>query len=461
MVTMSQTKAANAVRRNLGWVLKWKYSPTLLFSGANTLCSVVFQFAILSKLGIGARSDLYFASIVAPLVAYTLAFGALNNVLVPMFVEAKAKSGREEIVLLWNCVFVTSVGVSLLSILLYYPLRLAFPSMFRKLAWIDLRQVGYIFLAYSLYQLLFLAVMAKNCFLFAKGRPLFAQMSVFCGWVVSLALLWRIHPTQSLWRIPFCLVAGNTVALLFPGLGREAFFYRGGLLKGHATLLFRRTLPVAAGCSVSWVEPAVDGIIASALKEGSLTIYYVFSRMMLYTVSSIFSGYVQPVTKHLAELAATDSLWELRRQTTKVVVNGALLGLGVLGLGLVALLVLSSASIAVLHPYLLMFSQNLTAFLLLLGFLIGALGYVGYSNSLYVLRRERMFMIASLIVFPVGIISKFLGARIFGLAGLAAGTSVYWTIYAAALLVCFRWASQIADMPASHSPTLQGHRVQS
>src|SRR6516162_4999550 len=284
MVTMSQTKAANAVRRNLGWVLKWKYSPTLLFSGANTLCSVVFQFAILSKLGIGARSDLYFASIVATLVAYTLAFGALNNVLVPMFVEAKAKSGREEIVLLWNCVFVTSVGVSLLSILLYYPLRLAFPSMFRKLAWIDLRQVGYIFLAYSLYQLLFLAVMATNCFLFAKGRPLFAQMSVFCGWVVSLALLWRIHPTQSLWRIPFCLVAGNTVALLFPGLGREAFFYRGGLLKGHATLLFRRTLPVAAGCSVSWVEPAVDGIIASALKEGSLTIYYVFSRMMLYTV---------------------------------------------------------------------------------------------------------------------------------------------------------------------------------
>ena len=70
-------------------LLKWKYSPSLLFSGANTLCSVVFQFANLAMLGVGARSDLYFASIVMPMVLFTIAFGALNNVLIPMFVEAR------------------------------------------------------------------------------------------------------------------------------------------------------------------------------------------------------------------------------------------------------------------------------------------------------------------------------------------------------------------------------------
>jgi putative peptidoglycan lipid II flippase len=439
-MTIVPPRAEYAAKSNLERLLKWKYSPSLFLSGTNTLCSIAFQFGILFKLGVGARSDLYFASVVTPLVAYTLAFGALNSVLVPMFVEAKAKSDGEEVVLLWNCLFVTVVGASLLSVLLYYPVRFAFPFMFRRLAWVDLRQVASVLLMYSFYQLLYLSVLAKNCFLFARGRLVRAQMGVFCGWVVSLILLWRIHPVQSLGQIPFCLVAGNAVAFLFPSLGREVFFYRRGLLKQHTISLFARTWPVAAGCSASWVEPAVDGVIASTLRAGSLTIYFFFSRMMLYAVTSIFSGYVQPATKHLAELTAAGSLRKLRRQTRKIVVHGVLLGSGIVGLGLVALLLLGTARIPVLEPYVLIFRQNLLVFFLLLGYLFGALGQVGYSNSLYVLGRERLFMAGSLIVFPVGMIAKFLGARIFGLEGLAAGTSIYWLGYATFLFFCFSLA---------------------
>jgi peptidoglycan biosynthesis protein MviN/MurJ (putative lipid II flippase) len=453
----------NVDRISVSRLIRWKYSPSFLFSGANTLCSVIFQFAILFKLGIGASSDLYFASIVTPLVAYTLAFGAINNVLVAMFVEAKTRNEGEEITFFWNCLLVTSCAGLLVLVVLYYPFRLIFPFMFRKLAWIDLQQVTSIFCVYSIYQLFYSATLTKNCFLYAHGRPARAQQRVFCGWVVSLFLLWRSHPNQHLWFIPACLIAGNVIAFAYPGLGREAYFYRTGWLKQHALSLFRRTWPVTAGCSVAWVEPAIDGVIASALKEGSLTVYYMFSRMMLYAVTSIVSGYVQPVSKHLAELAATESLRELRRQTRKVVLNGCFLGVGILGVGLLALFFLGNAGIRVLQPYVIMFSNNLSVFLLLLGYLFGAIMHVTYSNSLYVLRRERLFMAASLTVFPAGIICKFVGSRMFGLPGLAAGTSVHWIIYATALSFCFRWASRqkrVGALPSPYSTVLHEQEIE-
>jgi hypothetical protein len=241
-------------------------------------------------------------------------------------------------------------------------------------------------------------------------------------------------------------------------------FYRRGLLKTHAISLFTRTWPITAGCSIGWIEPAIDGVIASALKAGSLTIYFFFTRIMLYAAMSIFSGYVQPVSKRLAELAGTDSLVELRRQTSKVVVHGVLVGLGILGLGLVGLLFLDTARIPVLEPYVLVFTQNIVIFFLLLGYLVGMLGYAGYSNSLYVLGRERLFMVASFIIFPAGITAKFLGARMYGLHGLAAGTSFYWLGYAAILFFCFSSAMkrrQANAVSPTYPPIFQEQGIES
>ncbi len=405
-------------------------------------------------MGVGAHSDLYYASILIPTVLYALAFGALNNVLVPMFVEANAHGNGEEIVLLWNCMIVTLVGGLALLALFYYPVLFAFPLLFRKLAWLDLGQVSGVLLAYSLYQILYIAVTTKNCFLFARGRPVFAQTGIFCGWVVSLALLSRFHGSENLARIPLCLLAGNAVALLFPNLGAETFFYRPGLLKLQTVSVISRTLPITAGTSVGWLEPAIDGVIASTLKQGSLTIYYFFGRVMFYIATAIFSGYVQPVTKHLSELAGEGRWRDLRHRTNSVALHAALLGLGLWACSLVVFLLLGIAKISFLRTYVSTFSQNFPVFLLLLGYLFGALGYVVYSNSLYVLRLERLFLIASLTTFSVGILLKLAGARMFGLRGLAAGTSVYWVTYAMVLLFCFLWAARQRQADSALAPYL-------
>jgi peptidoglycan biosynthesis protein MviN/MurJ (putative lipid II flippase) len=440
-----------------------RYSPSLLFSGANTLCGVVFQLGALYKLGVGARSDLYYASIIIPTVLYSLAFGALNNVLVPMFVEAKASAGGEQDALLWNCLFLTLGGGLVLLAVLYYPVLFGFPLLFRKLAWVDMAQVGKVLLAYSLYQILYTAVLTKNCSLFARGRPVAAQAGVFCGWVVSLSFLAGFHGSENLSRIPLCLVAGSTVALFFPNLGSEVFHYRAGLLRQHAVSMFSRTLPIAAGTSVGWLEPAIDGVIASTLKQGSLTIYYFFGRVMFYIATAIFSGYIQPATKHLAEAAGAGRWVELRRRTNSMAFNAVAVGLVISICALGVFLYLGIPKISFLRPYVVTFGQNLPVFLLLLGYLVGSLVYSVYSSSLYVMRRERLFLLASAITFPVGIFLKVLGARMLGLRGLAAGTSIYWVIWAAALAVCFSRAVGRSEKNAHSrvsSPSFQEQAVE-
>jgi peptidoglycan biosynthesis protein MviN/MurJ (putative lipid II flippase) len=433
---------------SLSWLFKRKYSLSLVASGVNTFGSVLFQLGILYKLEVGARSDLYYASIVIPTVIYSLAFGALNNFLVPMFVEAEAQGDRRETTLLWNCLLLTLGGGLVLLAALYYPVLFAFPVMFRKLAWVDMTQVSKMMVTYSLYQLFNIAVLTKNCFLFARGRPVFAQTGVFFGWLVSLFLLSRFHSGDNLARIPLYLVAGNAVALLFPNLGTEAFFYRRGLLREQTVSIVSRTLPITAGTSVGWLEPAIDGVIASTLKQGSLTIYYLFGRVMLYIATAILSGYIQPVTKQLSQLAGSSRWEELRRRTNSVALRAVLVSLGISICSLMVFNFVGSLKVSLLRPYILAFRQNLPVFFLLFGYLFGVLGYAVYSNGLYILRRERIFLFASLATLSVGIILKLLGTWMFGLKGLAGGTSVYWVTWMSVLAACFSWAIRQSEKNA-------------
>src|SRR5260370_38400413 len=110
----------------------------------------------------------------------------------------------------------------------------AFPLLFRKLAWLDLGQVSGVLLAFSLYQVLYIAGVTKNCFLFAQGRPTSAQAGVFCGWGGSLSFLSLYPGGEPLGGLPLCLAAGDAGFRVFPHLGKERFHYGRGWLKRRA-----------------------------------------------------------------------------------------------------------------------------------------------------------------------------------------------------------------------------------
>lgn len=427
---------------NFSRLVRWKYSPTLLLAGANTLCAAIFQLGILWKLGVGAQSDLYFASIVVPMVLYTLAFGALNNVLIPMFVETRA-TVQTESTLLWNSMLMVVGAGVLLLLLMYYPVLYLLPVMFRKLAWIDLGQVGKVLLVYSAYQTLFSLLAVKNCFLLARERHVVMQMGVFCGWFVSLFLVVFVNPVHALWRIPLCLVVGNAVALAFPNLRRESFGYHREFFRSQSVSLASRVLPVAFGGSVTKIEPIVDGVIASFFKEGSLTIFYFFCRVMFYVSSVTFSGYVQPEQKQLAD-AARGGRWKtLSHGTSVLTLRAVLISTGLLSAIICACAVLFICGFASVKTYVAYFTGEFLVFFLLLGYLYGLVAGVAYANSLYVVRREKLFLFVSVVLFPLGVLLKIMGAYLMNLPGLAAGTSLYWLIYAGSLaLVCSRSLKQ-------------------
>ena len=253
-------------------------------------------------------------------------------------------------------------------------------------------------------------------------------------------MLWRIYPVQNLGQIPLCLVAGNAFALVFPNLGRSMFSYRKGFFRVHFSSLMSRNLPLIFGGSVSRVEPLFDGVLASLCKPGSLTVYYFFGRIMLNMSTIIFSGYVQPEQKRLAEMGRDEHWDALRLQTRNVAfrsifVSSVLLAGGILLLVTLYLLRFGSAA-----PYFRYFNDDSPVFFLMLGYLVGMIVTIVYSNSLYVLREERLFLIVSVGMLPVGVLLKCCGAYVYNLRGLALGTSLSWVSYAAAMVFVFSWA---------------------
>jgi peptidoglycan biosynthesis protein MviN/MurJ (putative lipid II flippase) len=420
--------------QSVSWYRVWP----LFLAGLNTVLSVGFQLSSIYRLGVGASSDLYYAATIITAVLYTIVFDAVSNVLIPMFVEKASQGNNEHAVLLWNSLLGTA-GLSLLILLgAYVPLLYLFPLIFKNLSIVYAGQIGRILIAYALYQSLFCAVTVKNCFLFAEGKPVAAQFGTLVGWVLSLFLVWQIDITSDVSRIAYCLALGNLLTLLFPNLNRSAFVYRAGRFGSHMRALFTRAAPLTSGSVILKGEALLDGALASICGVGSLTVYHVFTRMLLAVSTIVNSGYVQPVTKELAEAAGSNRWKDLRRETGGAAFKSALASIFILMPLALPFVLVRAVDVPRLVVYVQIIEQNFGVFLLLLGYLLGSLVWKVYANGLFVLRKERLFAVVCLSTFAVGFLLKILGTSMYRLSGLAAGTSLYWLLSAAAMAVAFR-----------------------
>jgi peptidoglycan biosynthesis protein MviN/MurJ (putative lipid II flippase) len=415
--------------------IQGRHGRVLVLAGINTLCSVIFQLWTLQKLGVGARSDLYYAAILVPLVLFSVLLVPLNSVLIPMFVEASEKDGEAE-GLLSSALMVILCGGALITFASVFPTVHLFRILFRKLVWIDTRQVAGVVLAYSGYQVVFAALSAKNCYLFARGRALTAQIGILVGWLVSGLMLWRSGSIQQLDRISYCLLVGSGFALAIPNLGVRMLKWPRGFSRLHVSALLSRSLILTIGSSVSRIEPLFDGVIASLCRQGDVTVYFFFNRVLLYLTTVIYSGYVQAVTKQLAESAAAGRWESLRRGTNAVTRHSILLSLVMLGLCGLVLFGLSRLSPFLLSRYAAVFHATAVLYLMA-GYLVGLLACATYANSLIILKSEGAYVLISSLVILPGIALKFIGAHWFGLRGLAMGTSIYWLIYAGIVALVF------------------------
>lgn len=413
--------------------------PTVLLAGLNTFCASAFQLLVIYRLGVGALSDLYYGVAIVTVVIFTMFLDPLSNVLIPMFVE-KRNAEQETAEFFWNSVLIVLGGGAVILFAIYFPIRATFPMLFKSLRWAQPTEVGRIVVAYSTYQILFGALTVKNCYLFAFGRPAAAQSNTLVGWLVSLLLLSTLNIATDVSRIAYCLAAGNAAALLFPTLDRKILAFRGSDFRIHLGTLLKRGGLLTSGSAVFRVESLVDGAAASFSGVGSLTVYQLFSRTLLSVATIINSGYVQPITKHLAEDAAGERWKLLKRQTGASALWASVAGLTCVAPLLPVLIFLHYRPIRALEVYVQIFEGHYAVLLLLLGYLVGSLVWKVYAAGLIVLRREHQFAVVCVTTFLVGVTFKLLGAYAMGLPGLALGTSLYWMLGATCMAAAF-WAS--------------------
>jgi hypothetical protein len=426
--------------------LPWKVTAPLGLAAACTLLAFTFQFLVVEKVGVGVSSDLYYAGTIISLMLYTLVFDPLNSVLIPMYVEKFAKG--EDVDLFWNSLLIVVPLGCLMLVVFYYPALAAFHIFFERIAVNGTAQVGRIFVAFCLYQIVYSAVIVKNCFLYARAQAISSQAGLVCGWIVSIATLSLQHrPIVNLSHIAYCLVIGNVVALLFPNLNSEVFSLKRNLLRRHVAELASRVGPVLVGSAPYKGESLIDGAIASLCGVGGITVYYLFGRLILSIATVLHLGYIQPETKKLADIATRERGPELRLRAGTTAVRCTLLSLGMLVPVASFLVGWHFLGIKGSLPYLETFETNSWVLVLMFGYLVGMQIFRVYANALFIIGKEKSFAVISIFCFGVGVLFKFAGAHLMGLPGLAAGTSAYWIFYAFAIVFVFQ--ARVGDTPSA------------
>ncbi len=411
---------------------------TFFCAGVNTVLASAFQLLVVYRLGVGERSDLYFGATIAVIAIFTLFLDPLNNILIPMFVETDEHEDKVE--LLWNTILFVVAAGALIGVLTWFGMRVSFPLIYGGLNGANSVSVSRILASYSIYLVLYGGITVKNCYLFASNRPIAAQLNLSVSWIVSLALLYRFEIATDVSRIADCLVAGSIVGLSLPNIGRLRFVFRPKQFRAHLTTLIKRGVLLASGSAVFKAESLLDSAIASFFGAGSLTVYQLFSRMLLSVSTIINSGYIQPVTNHLAEAAKHGHWNALARQARKFGFWASAASVACLLPIVPVLLLLHARPTPALNVYMEIFERHWAVFLLMLGYLIGSVMWKVYATGLIVLRREQTFAVICAATFVIGILFKVAGAYISGLNGLASGTSLYWLLGTTAMAMSFREA---------------------
>jgi peptidoglycan biosynthesis protein MviN/MurJ (putative lipid II flippase) len=433
---------------------------SVLLAGLNAVLSSGFQLLVVYRLGVGEMSDLYYGATIAVIVIFTIYLDPLSNVLIPMFVEKEADGNNEKVELFWNSMFVVFLFGAAIVLVTYFPMRLALPLIYKSLRWVNHGEVGKIVALYSIYLILFGAITVKNCYLFACGRPVAAQSNMLVSCITSVLLISRLDVATDVSRIAYCLIGGGVAGLAFPNLDRSTFFFRGTHFRAHLSALIRRGWLLTSGSAIFKAESLLDGAIASFFGAGSLTVYQLFSRMLLSVSTIINSGYIQPVTKHLAEAAKHEQWSSLRGQARKSAFWASAAAIACLIPLVAILLILNARPIHALDIFVQLFGRNQGVFLLMLGYLVGSLIWKVYATGLIVLNRERLFALLCISTFLVGVVLKILGAYSAGLAGLALGTSLYWILGAACMAAGFWRSLRVRQDPSwARSPELPSEIV--
>lgn len=399
-----------------------KQTATLaLLAGANILVTLLFQWYVITQLGVGIETDALFAGMAVPQLILAVVSSSLTHVLVPLLATENASTFRQNA---WGFFLGISGIFTMLALGLYVTAT----------SWVAWLVPGFSKAGQSLtvtltrIQLVSMILTASVSVLWsvyhAKQKFIWVELSTLLSSLIALVVLIWLLPVYGVTGAALLIVmrTGLQGIWLIPGLGRWHWPDWSSTAMREA---WRRIRPLLLGTAYYRTDPLVDRYLASMAPAGGLSLLYIAQQ--IYGVANVVAekAIAAPMVPLLAKEAIAGKWLEFRR-----IYQRRLLAMG--GLTVLGYLILLVAGYPILK--LLIGHGGVTAdnvhllwviMVALVGFFIaGAMGVVT-SKTFYAMGDTSTPTRMSIVTYTLYIPAKVLGFYRYGLVGLAVVTSAY------------------------------------
>lgn len=394
------------------------------FSAANIVVAFLFQWYVLSELGAGMETDAFFAGTTLPQLVLAVISGSLMHVLVPLLAGEDANTVRRDA---WGMLVLVGGIFGLLATILHVTAPWWIPMIFPGFSHegvaltVSLTRIQLISMVFSAISgVQWAAYHARQQFLWAEFSPI---LSSLLGLLLLFWALPRFGIVAAAWINTFqmCL---QTI-LLAPGMGKPV---RPNLSTVAVQNAWQRIKPLLWGAAYFKTEPLFDRFLLSTAGSGSLSLFYLAQQIYGAVNQVLNKTIAAPLVPLLSKLHKAGDYAGFRlAYCRKLIQIGAISTAGVLllclfGLAVLDLLIghgnISAANVA-----------ELWWMMLWLGgmFIGGAMGQIS-SSAFYASGDTLTPMRTAVIPYTIFIPSKLAAYYIWGVAGLALATSIYYLL---------------------------------
>lgn len=391
-------------------------------SGINILLSFVYQWYIVTTLGPGSETDALFAGMVIPQLVLAVVSGSLTHVLVPVLASNTKEALYRDT---WSFFLAIGAFSSVLSLLLFLTAPFWAPwtvpgfDSNNKLLTISLVQI-------QLFGIVFNSLLAVLLsFYHARQKFIWVEVSSLLSTVVGLIfLIWGL-PVFGVKIAAWSMLLKGVlqIALLIPGLGgfRKPDWKSIGVVEA-----WKRLRPLLLGTVYYKTDQLVDRFFVSMTPAGGLSLFHL-AQQIYSAGNQIFNKALAfPMVPLLAQAASGDN-WILFQ---KILQKRLLWTAGITSISYILLLLAGQSVLSILFGHNRFESSEVIMLWWILNALIGvwiggAFGQI-LSSSFYAKGNTTVPTRIGIIGFSLGIGFKIIGFYLWGVLGMAAGTSVYY-----------------------------------
>jgi putative peptidoglycan lipid II flippase len=385
----------------------------------NMILGFVFQWLPVLRLGVGASTDAFLFSAIVPQIVLAIGALGLTAVLTPVLAVADTESFRTSA---WTCAHGVFLGAVVVNGLLFVFAHVWVPWVVPGFQ-APTQDLAASLVRVQLIATVLTAVLAVTwAACYAREQFLWVETAGVIASAAGLLVLWGTIDRLGVLGAVWALVARSAVqvALLVPALGR---FKRPVWRAPQVQQVWRRLLPVAGGSIWYKSDPLVERFFASFAAPGQLSLFHLASQCYAAGNQIVTKALINPVVPALARAAAgsrwTEFSQSSRRRLLEILTLTVAMSIGVALIGEpLGRLILGSRAA----------STDVSTFAMLMivlgGVQIGGACGQMSASTFIAYGDTRTPTAVGVAVFTIGVPLKTLLLWQFGIAGLAAATSI-------------------------------------